>query len=121
MASGNQVCKPTWADLPTAPIKKNTQITSRMSEGKYGASALITPKSMEWKVINVRLMPVNRNRSPTLLIRKALVAAFPAWARVYQKPISRYEHRPTPSQPRNSTSRFAEETSTSMKKVNNDK
>ena len=26
IASGNQTCKPTWADLPTAPINKNIQI-----------------------------------------------------------------------------------------------
>ena len=28
MASGNQTCKPTWADLPTAPMNKNKQISS---------------------------------------------------------------------------------------------
>ncbi len=33
IASGNHVCKPTWADLPTAPIKKNTHVTSSKSEG----------------------------------------------------------------------------------------
>ena len=26
MASGNQVCNPIWADLPTAPIKSNKHI-----------------------------------------------------------------------------------------------
>ena len=32
-----------------------------------------------------------------------------------QKPMSRYEHRPTPSQPTNITRKFEPSTSTSMK------
>jgi len=66
-------------------------------------------------------MPVSRNRSPTLLIRKALVAALPACALVYQKPIKRYEHRPTPSHPKNKTKKLPDETNTSIKNVNKDR
>ena len=29
IASGNQVCKPIWADLPTTPINKKKQIISK--------------------------------------------------------------------------------------------
>ena len=29
IASGNHVCKPNWADLPTAPINKRKAITSK--------------------------------------------------------------------------------------------
>ena len=36
----------------------------------------------------------------------------------YQKPISRYEARPTPSQPKKSCTRLSDVTSISMKKVN---
>jgi len=89
MASGSQLCRPTCADLPTAPIKKNKQITSSTSAGRYGARELTTAKSAEWKVIKVKPTPVSRNKSPILFIKKALVAAFPAWALVYQKPISK--------------------------------
>jgi len=66
-------------------------------------------------------MPVNKNKSPILLIIKAFVAALPAWARVYQNPIKRYEQSPTPSQPKNKTNKFPEDTSNSMKKVNNER
>ncbi len=66
-------------------------------------------------------MPVNKNRSPILLIIKAFVAAFPAWALVYQNPIKRYEQRPTPSQPKNRTSKLPDDTNRSIKNVNNDK
>ena len=38
--------------------------------------------------------------------------------RVYQKPIKRYETRPTPSQPKNSCRKLSAVTSISMKKVN---
>jgi len=34
-------------------------------------------------------MPDKKNKSPTLLIKKALVAAFPACTRVYQNPINK--------------------------------
>ena len=66
-------------------------------------------------------IPVRRNKSPILLIKKALVAAFPACTRVYQKPINKYEHKPTPSQPRNSTNKFPDDTNKSIKNVNKDK
>ena len=31
IASGNQVCKPNWADLPTAPTNKKIQINTKIS------------------------------------------------------------------------------------------
>lgn len=34
IASGNQVCKPNCADLPTAPINKNRHIKVILSEGE---------------------------------------------------------------------------------------
>jgi hypothetical protein len=40
---------------------------------------------------------------------------------VNQKLISKYEHKPTPSQPKNSTMKLSDATKTSMKKVNKDK
>ncbi len=46
-------------------------------------------------------MPSANPKSPTRLTTKALIAAAFADGRSYQKPISRYEHRPTPSQPKN--------------------
>ena len=57
-------------------------------------------------------------QSPTRLVTKAFLPARAADARVCQKEISRYEHVPTPSQPRNVTSRFSPSTSSSIEKAN---
>ena len=43
-------------------------------------------------------MPATKPRSPSLVIQKAFTAARAADGRSYQKPISRYEQRPTSSQ-----------------------
>ena len=121
IASGSQVCKPIWADLPTAPKNKKIEINSIVSVGQNGTKVLITAKSSEWKTIKIKLIPVSKNRSPILLIINALVAALPAWARVCQKPISKYEHKPTPSHPINSTKKIQNETNNKIKNVNSEK
>ena len=35
MASGNHVCKPIWADFPTAPINKNKHIKFKLSNWNW--------------------------------------------------------------------------------------
>ena len=45
-------------------------------------------------------MPTSMSVSPTRVVMKAFFAAFALAVDSYQKPISRYEQRPTPSQPR---------------------
>lgn len=82
---------------------------------------MIEENSEEWHIINIYAIPVNKNKSPILLIMKAFVAALPAWALVYQNPIKRYEQRPTPSQPKNKISKLPDDTNKSIKNVNNDK
>ena len=57
-------------------------------------------------------------KSPTRLTMNALLAASVADFFLYQKPIRRYEQRPTPSHPMNITGRLAPRTSTSMKAAN---
>jgi len=52
---------------------------------------------------------------------KAFNAAFPVWIRVYQKLIRRYEHKPTPSQPKNNTKKLLAQIKINIKKVNKDK
>ena len=47
----------------------------------------------------------------------ALSPAADALSFLYQKPMSRYEHSPTPSQPTNRRGRLPPSTSSSMKKV----
>ena len=83
-----------------------------------GALAKISSKPTEPLSIQTAKMPSAKPKSPTRLTTKALIAAALADGRSYQKPISRYEARPTPSQPKNSCTRLSAVTSISMKKVN---
>jgi len=119
--SGSQLWRPIWADLPTAPSNKN-KATISTKRGVYKGTRLVKDEnSSVWNKTKVIEIPTKKNKSPTLLIKKAFVAAFPAWARVYQNPINKYEHNPTPSQPKNKTNKLLDETRTSIKNVNKDK
>ena len=57
-------------------------------------------------------------KSPTRLVTNAFLPAVAAEARVCQNEISKYEHVPTPSHPRNVTSRFSPSTSISIENAN---
>ncbi len=57
----------------------------------------------EPKAANITMIAIDMPRSPTRLTTKAFLAAVAALGLYCQKPISRYEARPTPSQPMNST------------------
>ncbi len=59
-------------------------------------------------------------KSPTRLTRKAFRFAKIAVGRVYQKPISRYDTRPTASQPKNSCRKLLLMTSISIENVNSE-
>ena len=65
-------------------------------------------------------MPRMKPKSPTRLTRKAFRLAKIAVGLVYQKPISRYDTRPTASQPKNSCRKLLLITSISMEKVNSE-
>ena len=60
---------------------------------------------------------IDSPKSPIRLRILALIADLFAWIRAYQKLISRYEQRPTPSQPTNLWTRFSAVTRISLKKV----
>jgi hypothetical protein len=64
-----------------------------------------------------RPMPRMKPKSPTRLTRKALRLANTADGLVYQKPISRYDTRPTASQPKNSCRKLLLITSISIENV----
>ena len=57
-------------------------------------------------------------KSPTRLVTNAFLPAVAADSRVCQNAIRKYEQVPTPSQPRNVTSRFSPRTSISIEKAN---
>ena len=59
-------------------------------------------------------------KSPTRLTMNAFMLAKIAVGRVYQKPISRYETRPTASQPKKSCRKLLLMTSMSIENVNSE-
>ena len=56
-----------------------------------------------------------------LFIKKAFIAATLAESFLNQKPIKKYEQRPTPSHPKKSCKKLSEVTNISIAKVNKDK
>ena len=82
------------------------------------ATSLIVVKSVVPNVANISEMPIDRPMSPTRLTMKAFLAAAAAECLCCQKPISRYDARPTPSQPRNRPRKLADSTSTSIAATN---
>src|SRR5262249_7621459 len=85
IASGSQVCNPSWADFPIAPINSRTQASS--SDGtcqprKFtvvltaaGVLPNTVSKSSEPKITNTAKMPRAKPKSPTRLTINALIAA----------------------------------------------
>src|SRR5262249_55416760 len=70
------------------------------------------------KRTNASRMPSTNPKSPMRLTMKAFLPASEADVFWNQKPMSRYEQRPTPSQPTNITRKFEPRTSTSMNEAN---
>ena len=64
---------------------------------------------------NIAIM---KPKSPTRLVTNAFTDALDARVRSNQKPTSRYEQRPTPSQPRNVSRKLDARTSTSIAVAN---
>src|SRR3989338_4330083 len=98
MASGSQTCRGNWADLPTAPQKSRSVIEVKSAGLKAGAaekSALKSSVPMEKKISR---MPKKKPMSPARVKIKAFLAAAAAEGFSNQKPIRKYEHRPTSSQ-----------------------
>jgi hypothetical protein len=63
------------------------------------------------KSVNI---PSRKPRSPTRLTTNAFLPAIAFCSSVYQNPMSRYEQRPTPSQPTKSSGRLSPRTRTSI-------
>src|SRR4051812_21398713 len=101
IASSNHDCNGTCALLPQAPSN-----SSRPSAVIVPVCALpdIAPLNTPSKatvpnVVNISITANDNPRSPTRLTRNAFLAATAALGLNDQKPISRYDARPTPSQP----------------------
>ena len=99
IASGNQVCRPSWADLPMAPMNSRMQMrvsawpsmpkTETTVSACSGTAEKTVSNSAEPSSRKAPAMPRAKPTSPTRLTRKALIAALFALGRSYQKPISR--------------------------------
>ncbi len=102
IASSSQACSGNCADLPHAPSRSSRpRIVICVSEA-LPVAALITEKLVDPKRTKNIMIASDIPMSPTRLITKAFFAAAAADGLCCQKPISRYDARPTPSQPRNS-------------------
>ena len=116
IASGSQRYSGNWALLPTAPTNSSTAIAVAVvlamvpcSEASLRTAKLTEPTA--WKARNMATM---KPQSPMRLVTNAFLPAVAAESRVCQNAIRKYEHVPTPSQPRNVTSRFSPSTRTTI-------
>ena len=97
IASGSQVWRPSWADLPIAPMNSRMQRTFSACASKprktivasafSGAAPKIAGSSIEPNTRNTPMIPSAKPKSPTRLTMNALIAAALAAGRSYQKPI----------------------------------
>ena len=101
MASSSHDCSGTCADLPQAPSSNSSPITVAMVVPMRSAPALTSTKAEDPKVASISMIASDIPMSPTRLTTKAFLAAVAAVGLCCQKPMSRYDARPTPSQPRN--------------------
>src|SRR5512143_1674762 len=119
MASGSQVYRGIWADFPVAPKNRHRVMAVRSPEpmGNLAARGKTSEKLIVPKVQKIRKTPNRNPKSPIRLTTKAFLPASDADFFSYQKPMSRYEHRPTPSQPTNMSRKLLAPTSVSMAKT----
>jgi len=68
----------------------------------YGTKGKTVSKLKVWNDKKIHPIPKVKKTSAILLTTIAFNAAFVAFIRVYQKLINKYEHKPTPSQPKKS-------------------
>ena len=64
----------------------------------------------------IKNIPIAKPKSPILFTINAFIAALFAVSFLYQKPINKYEHKPTPSHPKNSCKKLSETTKATLKK-----
>src|SRR4029078_2578543 len=106
IASGSQTYRGIWADFPATPTSMKSLIARITPEEAPVAAAKTWSNWKECKFQNMMKPAIRKPKSPIRLTIKAFLAAleFPKEDRQsvsssYQKPMSRKEHKPTPSQP----------------------
>src|ERR1700736_1841301 len=99
IASPSQDCSGTCADLPHAASNSSSPIAVSTPSLAAGDAANTPVNEIVPNVANITNMASASPTSPTRLTTNAFLAAVAADGLWYQKPISRYDARPTPSQP----------------------
>ena len=119
IASGSQTCSGNCADLPTAPQKISSAMTvAAVPVSSPAATPVrIVEMSSVPKTATSPIRPSAKPTSPTRFVMKAFFAARPGSRFVYQKPINRYEERPTSSHAAKTTSRLFASTSRSIENM----
>src|ERR1700727_658990 len=84
IASPNQACSGTWADLAQAPSSSSSPIAVRAPCEADGAPAKTPAYERVPKVLNIKNMPTARPASPTRFITNAFLAAVAADGLWYQ-------------------------------------
>src|SRR4051794_21658899 len=118
IASSSQVCSGNCADLPQAASSSRSPIAVSTPSLAPSELADTTANDVLPKVTKISALPRDRPMSPTRLITKAFFAAAAADGLYCQNPISRYDARPTPSQPRNTPTKSDDRTSISIEATN---
>src|ERR1700727_2389092 len=99
IASSSQDCSGTWADLPHAPSRSSNPRAVATPDPPDLAAPNTPEKETVPNSANISMIASDSPTSPTRLAMKAFLAATAAEFLNCQNPISRYEARPTPSQP----------------------
>lgn len=100
IASPSQDWSGTCADLPQAASSSIRPMPVSVPPLASSVDSRTGPKANVPKVVNISMIAIDRPMSPTRLTRNAFLAAVAALGLCCQKPMSRYDARPTPSQPK---------------------
>src|SRR6476646_5089274 len=99
MASRSQDCSGTCADLPQAASSRSRPIHVIVLLGADDEASATPAIVTVPNVANITMIAMDSPTSPTRLTMNAFLAAVAYSGRWFQKPMSRYDARPTPSQP----------------------
>ena len=119
IASPSQDCSGNCADLPHAASSSMSPIAvSVPSLARAAGSSSTVAKSSAPKCANISPIATSSPTSPMRLATNAFLAATAYGMWWFQNPMSRYDARPTPSQPTNSRRNESARTSTSIAAMN---
>src|SRR5438093_3748499 len=68
IASGNQTCSGSWADLPTAPANSSKARIVAVPFGRVWAPENTGPKSSEWSFDHMKTIPIRNAESPIRVV-----------------------------------------------------